>query len=137
MNGEAELTRRVRFEARHAYRRADRTEADDAAEFGALSRPHAHTFTLDVTVRGPIDADGFSVDLGALDRAIEDLVAPLRGSLLNEAVDAFEHGGELPSTEALARWAWRRLVERVAAPSRLSAVRVAEDDDLWSVYRGP
>lgn len=137
MNGEAELTRRARFEARHAYRRAGRAEADDAAEFGALSRPHPHRFTLDVTVHGPIDADGFSVDLGALDRAIEALVAPLRGSLLNEAVDAFGPGGEQPSTEALARWAWRRLVESVPAPARLEAVRVAEDEDLWSVYRGP
>ena len=138
MDGEAELTRRTRFEARHAYRLAGRSEAESRAAFGALSRPHGHTFTLDVTVRGPLDpATGFVVDLGALDDAVEAVVAPLRGALLNDAVAAFRDGGVLPSTEALARWAWERLAGRVPPPARLHAVRVAEDEDLWSVYRGP
>lgn len=138
MDGEAELTRRTRFRARHAYRVPGGDEAGSEAAFGALSRPHGHTFSLDVTVRGPMDpATGFVVDLAALDDALEALVGPLRGTLLNESVEALRGGRPLPCTEALARWAWERLVDAVPGSARLHAVRVAEDDDLWAVYRGP
>lgn len=138
MDGEAELTRRTRFEARHAYRLPAADDAASAEVFGDLSRPHAHTFTVDVTVRGPMDpSSGFVVDLGALDRVLEAWVAPLRGCFLNEVVEPFRDGRVQPSTEALARWTWRRLVTQVPPPARLHAVRVAEDEDLWAVYRGP
>lgn len=135
MDGEAELTRRTRFAARHAY--ADVDGAPPGGPPAELHRPHGHLFTLDVTVRGPYDDRGFVTDLEALDGAIEALVAPLRDGLLNRTVDAFRDGALQPSTEALARWAWERLASAVPPPARLTAVRVAEDDALWAVYRGP
>lgn len=138
MDEEAELTRRTRFEARHAYRRPEWDDARNAEVFGLQSRPHGHTFTLDVSVRGPIDpTTGFAADLVALDRALDSLVAPLRGTLLNDAIEAFRDGRIQPTTEALARWAFRRLAGEVAPPARLASVRVAEDEDLWSRYEGP
>jgi len=97
--------------------------------------PHEHEYTLAVTVRGEVDpATSFLVDLPELDRAIEDVVRPLRGRNLAEVIDEAREGRLLPSTEGLAEWFYRQLERRIPAPAGLVRIRVAESEDLAAEF---
>ena len=131
----ARLTRRVRFSSAHHYSRPNWSEAANAAAFGSSRFVHGHNFVLSVTVQGPLDPDtGFVVDLGTLDALLQEVVAPLRQRDLSVVIPEFAAGKEIPTTESLARWFWRRLQTRIPGGAQLALVRVAEDEDLWSEY---
>jgi 6-pyruvoyl-tetrahydropterin synthase len=131
---EAALERTVGFRAHHHYRRSDWSDARNREAFGAVADPHAHDYVVVVTVRGPIDAHGFVVDLVALDALLHARIGVLDGSDLNTRVFG---GGQLqPTNEALARWIWGELAERVPRPARLARVRVAESGTLAAEYEG-
>jgi 6-pyruvoyltetrahydropterin/6-carboxytetrahydropterin synthase len=110
-----------------------------AVRIGARAEDgHGHNYALEATVEGEIAADtGFSVDLGALDRALhEAVVAPLDHQHINHAVPEFGAGGSVPTTENLAAWAWTRIHERLPAGTRLHRVRLREDEDLHVDFFG-
>ena len=103
--------------------------------FGTNVEPHEHDYTLEVTVRGEVDAaTGFLVDLAALDAAIEDVVGPFRGRDLVEAIPEAAEGRLLPSTERLALWFFAQLERRLPGPARLHRIRVAESDRLAAEF---
>lgn len=127
----ASLIRAVTFSARHHYGRPDRSEEWNEARFGPQRTPHAHDYRVEVTVSGPLDPDtGFVTDLGHLDAALREVVEPLDGADLNEAVPEVREGTMQPSTEALALWLRGRLAPRVPAPARLRRIRVWESGRL-------
>lgn len=106
--------------------------------FGANRHPHEHVFSLEVTVRGPVDPEtGFLVDLERLDRALAKVVRELDGGDLNEALPEVREEAATPSTENLARWFWNRLVGRVPGAAVLERVRVAESGSLAAEYALP
>jgi 6-pyruvoyltetrahydropterin/6-carboxytetrahydropterin synthase len=131
---EAALERTVGFRAHHHYRRSDWSDARNRDAFGAVADPHAHDYVVVVTVRGQIDAHGLVVDLGALDALLAERIGVLDGADLNQRI--FTDGRVQPSTEALARWIWDELVDRVPRPARLQRVRVAESGALAAAYEG-
>lgn len=132
------LIRRVRFPATHHYRRSDWSDDRNRRAFGALALPHAHEYLLELRVSGEGDPEtGFVVELGALDGAIEEVVGPLRGRDLTEAIPDARERGMLTSTENLARWFFREISRRLPAGVRLSLVRVAESDELAAECSGP
>jgi 6-pyruvoyltetrahydropterin/6-carboxytetrahydropterin synthase len=131
----ATLTRAVRFRAAHHYRQLAWSEAENRRVFGTNVEPHEHDYTLEVTVRGEVDAaTGFLVDLAVLDAAIEDVVGPLRGRDLVEAIPEAAEGRLLPSTESLALWFFGQLERRLPGPARLHRIRVAESDRLAAEF---
>jgi 6-pyruvoyltetrahydropterin/6-carboxytetrahydropterin synthase len=131
----ASLTRSVRFRATHQYQRRDWTAAENRSRFGETSDPHEHEYRLDVTVWGqPDPATGFLVDLAGLDQAIEDVVAPLRGRNLTDAISEAREGRLLTSTEGLAAWFFAQLEGRIPRPALLERVRVAESDELAAEF---
>jgi 6-pyruvoyltetrahydropterin/6-carboxytetrahydropterin synthase len=134
---EASLIRTVRFHARHRYWRAAWSEEHNRSVFGPNVESHSHDWTVEVTVRGPIDEQtGFVVDLAGLDARLRELVEPLEGSDLDEAVPEARSGEIMPSTECLARWFWSRLAGALPGSARLVRVRVAESETLAAVYEG-
>jgi 6-pyruvoyl tetrahydropterin synthase/QueD family protein len=72
-----ELTKSFRFEAAHSL---------SGTTFGAASEEiHGHSFRAEVTLRGTPDPNtGMVVDLGLLQRAIEDVRLTLDHKLLNK-----------------------------------------------------
>ena len=50
------VTRRFTFSAAHRYGRPEWSDAENRARFGPLATIHGHTYTLEVTLRGPVDA---------------------------------------------------------------------------------
>lgn len=127
-------TRRFTFAAGHRYRVDAWSPAENERVFGRLTVPHGHNYTLDVTIRGPIDREtGMVIDLGELKRVVGETV-----------VDRFDHAdltadplfrGKVPTTENLAIAVWELLAPKLGA-DRLWQVRVWEDPTLYVDYRG-
>jgi 6-pyruvoyltetrahydropterin/6-carboxytetrahydropterin synthase len=127
-------TRRFAFAAGHRYWVDAWPAAENERVFGKLTVPHGHNYTLDVTIRGPIDAQtGMVIDLGELKRIVGETV-----------VDRFDHAdlstdplfrGRVPTTENVAIAVWELLAPKLGA-DRLWQVRVWEDPTLYVDYRG-
>ena len=134
MSGHARSTRRFSFSAGHRYWVGDWSAAENERKFGRLTVPHGHNYTLDVTVRGPIDeTTGMVMDLAELKRIVGDTV-----------IDRFDHAdlnadtlfrGRVPTTENIAIAIWELLAPKLD-PDGLAQVRVWEDDRLWVDFRG-
>ncbi|PYM66894.1 MAG: 6-pyruvoyl tetrahydrobiopterin synthase [Candidatus Rokuibacteriota bacterium] len=129
------VTRRFTFSAAHRYVRPEWTEAENRARYGALARIHGHTYTLEVTLRGPVDPrTGMAVDLGEVKRLVgEAVLARFDHAYLND--DAAFPPGVVPTTENLVRVIWDVLAGKLG-PDRLERLRLAEDPTLWVEYRG-
>ncbi len=134
MSGPAYSTRRFGFAAAHRYWVEAWPASENERVFGRLTAPHGHNYTLDVTIRGPIDPQtGMVVDLGELKRIVGETV-----------VDRFDHAdlaadplfrGRVPTTENVAIAVWELLAPKLGA-DRLWQVRVWEDPTLYVDYRG-
>ena len=134
MSALAYTTRRFTFSAGHRYHVTQWSPEQNERTFGRLGVPHGHNYTLDVTVRGPIDArTGMVIDLGELKEIVNAAV-----------VERFDHAdlnadplfaGKVPTTENIAIVIWDLLVPKLGA-ERLWQVRVWEDDTLYVDYRG-
>ncbi len=134
MSALAYSTRRFAFAAGHRYWVDAWPAAENERVFGKLTVPHGHNYTLDVTIRGPIDAQtGMVIDLGELKRIVGETV-----------VDRFDHAdlstdplfrGRVPTTENVAIAVWELLAPKLGA-DRLWQVRVWEDPTLYVDYRG-
>jgi len=134
MSGLAYTTRRFAFSAGHRYHVAQWSADDNARAFGRLTVPHGHNYTLDVTVRGPIDArTGMVIDLGELKEIVNATV-----------IERFDHADlnadalfrdRIPTTENIALAVWDLLAPKLG-PDRLSRVRVWEDPTLFVDYDG-
>jgi len=135
MTDQARLSRRVHVTAPHHYGDREATAEENRARFGDQVEAHAHRWTVEVQVVGPVDPDtGWLTDLLALDRALDELTEGWDGGDLNTAIDAVSSGAMQPSTENLARWLHGKLAPRVADPARLDRVRVFESDTLGSQF---
>ena len=128
------LERRYRFSAGHLYRRPEWSEEENRRRFGKCSNlpGHGHNYRLWVTVVGEVDpATGFVVDLGELDRQVEEtILSRLDHQQLNAAIEAFAPGGRIPTSEELVIWIQEELVGTLPEGARLVRLRLAEDEDL-------
>src|SRR5205807_5602668 len=71
----AYTTRRFSFAAAHRYHVEGWSAEENRRAFGELGGVHGHNYTLDVTIRGPIDPEtGMVIDLGELKRIIGETV---------------------------------------------------------------
>jgi 6-pyruvoyltetrahydropterin/6-carboxytetrahydropterin synthase len=133
------LTRVARFSAAHRYHRPDWSEERNREVFGDCANPfgHGHNYQLEVTVAGTPDPQtGFCVDLGALDRLLEEQVRErLDHQHINHALPEFGPGGLIPSTENLVVWIWRQL-EPVIPGGKLVRLRLREEAGLFVDYFG-
>ena len=134
MSGLASTTRRFSFSAGHHYHVAAWSADRNEQTFGRLTVPHGHNYTLDVTVRGPIDErTGMVIDLSELKRIVQEAV-----------VERFDHADlnadalfrdRIPTTENIAIIVWDLLVPKLGG-ERLWQIRVWEDPTLYVDYRG-
>lgn len=73
---------------------------------GDCARLHGHSYRLEVTVKGPVQADGMVIDFAVLKRLVEEsIIKRVNHRYLNEIV-AF-----VPTCENLLLWFWGILVE--------------------------
>lgn len=134
MSARASTTRRFTFSAGHRYHVAQWSTDENTRAFGRLTVPHGHNYTLDVTVRGPIDPrTGMVIDLGELKEIVNATV-----------IERFDHADlnadalfrdRIPTTENIALAVWELLAPKLG-PDRLARVRVWEDPTLFVDYDG-
>ena len=76
-------------------------------DFGPATRPHGHTYRIEVILRGSdLRDDGTLYDIGQLRPAVEELAASLHYRDLNDVPDL---AGINTTAEALARYCWDHL----------------------------
>ncbi|UUL82542.1 6-pyruvoyl trahydropterin synthase family protein [Sphingomonas qomolangmaensis] len=111
-----ELSKQFRFDAAHTLDRLIETESS--------RRIHGHSYRAEVFLRGrPDPATGMIIDLGVLQRAIEDAHDALDHRFLDEIDDLG------PATmENLSRWIWDRLRPTLANLHRVSVYRDSSGD---------
>jgi 6-pyruvoyltetrahydropterin/6-carboxytetrahydropterin synthase len=106
-----ELSKQFRFEAAHTLHRTVDAEGS--------RRIHGHSYRAEVAVRGtPDERTGMVIDLGLLERAMEQARDGLDHHFLDEVPDLG------PATmENLALWIWRKLAPVCPGLSQVSVHR--------------
>ncbi|PIG91903.1 6-carboxytetrahydropterin synthase [Gloeocapsopsis sp. IPPAS B-1203] len=103
---EAYLTLSTHFSAAHRLARPDLSYEENSEIYGKCARPngHGHNYHLEITVKGDIDVrTGMLVDLGALQKIVDDLVIePLDHTFLNKDVAYFTE--VVPTAENIAAY---------------------------------
>ena len=131
------LTRKVEFAASHHYHNPEFSPEQNQRIFGKCNNPngHGHNYTLEVTVKGSVDAQtGFVVDLKQLkDIMNREVVDALDHRYLNKEVPEFAK--QIPTTENIAITVWKRLRDKLNV-AKLHRVRIYETPDLWADYYG-
>jgi len=131
------LTRKAEFSASHFYHSPDLTPAENQQLFGKCNNPHGHghNYTLEVTVKGSVDArSGFVVDLKELKEIMNrEVIDVLDHRFLNKEIAEFQN--LIPTTENLAINIWNRLEPKLNLAT-LHRVRVYETPDLFVDYYG-
>ena len=130
-------TRRLRFNAAHRIHNPALSDAENTRLFGKCNNPnwHGHNYTLDVSVRGPIDErTGYVIDLAALKRIVEE-----------RAVDKIDHKnfnldvefmkGVNPTSENIIVAIWRQL-EPAVHPGALVRLVLWETANNYVEYSG-
>ena len=132
------LTRKAEFSASHFYHNPNFTPEENRRIFGKCNNPHGHghNYTLEVTVKGPIDElSGFVMDLKQLKEIMNrEVLEAFDHRHLNYEVPEFKQ--QIPTTENLAIAIWRRLEGKLDRGARLYRVRVYENDDLFAEVYG-
>jgi len=131
------LTRKAEFSASHFYWNDAWSAEENVRVFGkcANRNGHGHNYTLEVTVKGEVDAtSGFVLDLKALKEILErEVVSVYDHRHLNFEVPEFKT--IIPTTENIAIAIWNRLAGKIPG-AKLHRVRVYEMRDLFADYYG-
>ena len=121
------LTRRYHFAASHRLASPALSEEENRRLYGKCNYPygHGHDYTLEISVQGPAQADGQIVNRQALDELVERRVLRLVDHK-NLNLDVPEMEGAVPTTENLASFIERRLLEGWSLAPRLERIRIIE-----------
>ncbi len=129
------LTRRETFSASHRLHSPHLSEAENEALFGKCHRPngHGHNYSFEVTVRGPIDANGLVMNLCDLKRILrDDVLAKVDHRHLN--LDVPEFATLNPTAENIARVIWQWISPVLSG--KLYEVKLWETEKNMAAYRG-
>ena len=100
-------------------------------DFGPATRPHGHTYRMEVIVRGErLMDDGTLYDIGMLRPAVEDLAASLHYRDLNDVPGLADVN---TTAEAVARYCWDELAPPLRGQGLDSlAVRIWESPQIYA-----
>lgn len=128
------MTKRLHFSAAHRLASPALSEAENREVYGPCFRGHGHNYTLEVTVRGPVGADGMVMDAGRLEAAMRVAVVDLVDHRdLDRDVPAL--AGLVTTGENLAV-AFARMVGACLPAGRLRRVAVVETENNRFEWNG-
>lgn len=132
------ITTHTQFSAAHRLHNDAKDAEWNRRVFDKCNNPHGHghTYELDVTVEGPVDAvTGWVMDFGVVKRVVtERIVRACDRKNLN--VDVPFLAGVNPTAENIAIRMWDVLAPAVA-PGRLVRIELHETERNKVVYTGP
>jgi 6-pyruvoyltetrahydropterin/6-carboxytetrahydropterin synthase len=133
---QAGFARAYRFSAAHRLHAPALSDEENRAIYGKCNNPngHGHTYTVEVTVSGPIAADtGMVIDLVVMDTIVHGVLDTLDFRHLDRELPAF---AERPSTgENIVVYLWDELAPRFEG--RLTQLRLWETARNMFAYSGP
>jgi 6-pyruvoyltetrahydropterin/6-carboxytetrahydropterin synthase len=121
------LTKILHFSAAHRLASPELSDAENRATYGPCFGTHGHNYSLEVTVRGPVDPDGMVMDADALERTMRRAVVDL--------VDHRDLDRDLPplagapSTGENLVGVFYRLLAAALPPGRLDRVALVETEN--------
>jgi 6-pyruvoyltetrahydropterin/6-carboxytetrahydropterin synthase len=131
------VTRRLMFNAAHRVHNPALPDEENQRLFGKCNNPnwHGHNYTLDVSVRGPIDErTGYVIDLGRLKQIVrENVVDKIDHRNFNLDVAFME--GVIPTSENIIVRIWHEL-EPVVHPGKLVKLVLWETANNYVEYTG-
>lgn len=131
------VTRRLRFNAAHRVHNPELSREENVQLYGKCNNPfgHGHNYTLEVSVRGPVDArTGYVIDLGALRDLVEQHVVELTDHRhFNHDVPYM--AGIIPTTENIVVEMWR-VLQPLVHPGTLQRLRLIETENNYVEYEG-
>jgi 6-pyruvoyltetrahydropterin/6-carboxytetrahydropterin synthase len=133
------LTACYRFAASHRLDSPALSAEENRSLYGKCNNPygHGHDYTLELTVEGPVGADGQVVNRMALNRLVQKHVLDvLDHKNLNQDVPEFA-GSNVPTTENLVEAIRTRLARRWSLPARLARIRIVETERNTFVWEAP
>lgn len=134
---EVTVTRRLGFNAAHRLHNPALSDDENRALFGKCNNPsgHGHNYTLEVSVRGPVDErTGYVVDLKALRDLVEEhVVERLDHRNLNVDVDFLR--GINPTAENIVVACWR-VLQPAVSPARLVRLKLWETENNHVEFEG-
>ncbi|XP_057366600.1 6-pyruvoyl tetrahydrobiopterin synthase-like [Daphnia carinata] len=134
----AYLTRRETFSACHRLHSPLLTDEENLQIFSKCNNPngHGHNYTVEVTIRGPIDEKtGMVMNLSELKLHMEQSIMNMMDHKnLDKDVPHFHH--LVSTTENLAVFIWDSLSANMANPSLLYEVKIFETEKNIMIYRG-
>jgi 6-pyruvoyltetrahydropterin/6-carboxytetrahydropterin synthase len=131
------VTRRLMFNAAHRVHNPALSDEENKRIFGKCNNPngHGHNYTLDVSVRGPIDErTGYVMDLGLLKTLVEER-AVNRMDHRNFNLDVDFMRGVIPTSENIIVAIWREL-EPAVHPGTLVRLVLWETTNNYVEYTG-
>jgi 6-pyruvoyltetrahydropterin/6-carboxytetrahydropterin synthase len=131
------VTARLTFSAAHRLHNPKFDEAWNRETYDKCDNPggHGHNYTIQVSVRGQIDAEtGMVIDLKRLkDIVRERVVERVDHRNLNTDVDFLR--GIIPTAENLVRTFWDQLAPAIK-PGTLYEIMLQETENNSVIYRG-
>lgn len=131
------VTRRLRFNAAHRVHNPALSAEENAAIFGKCNNPnwHGHNYTLDVSVRGPVDErTGYVLDLSAVrDTVTRELIDKVDHKNFNLDVEFMRD--VIPTSENIVTAFWR-ILEPALRPARLTRLVLWETENNYVEYDG-
>nr|CAG4638830.1 EOG090X0HIM [Cyclestheria hislopi] len=134
----AYLTRRETFSACHRLHSPSLSDEENAAVYGKCNNPngHGHNYTVEVTVKGPIDNNtGMVVNIADLkDYMDKAIMQPMDHKNLDKDLSYFQNMAS--TTENLAVVIWNSLMKILPDPKILYEVKIYETEKNIIIYRG-
>jgi 6-pyruvoyltetrahydropterin/6-carboxytetrahydropterin synthase len=131
------VTRRLQFNGAHRVHNPALSDEENSRLFGKCNNPnwHGHNYTLDVSVRGPVeDRTGYVIDLAVLKRIVEERAVDLIDHRNFNLDVPFMHG-VIPTSENIIVAIWREL-EPAVHPGTLSRLVLWETPNNYVEYTG-
>jgi 6-pyruvoyltetrahydropterin/6-carboxytetrahydropterin synthase len=131
------VTRRLQFNAAHRVHNPALSDEENSRLFGKCNNPnwHGHNYTLDVSVRGPVeDRTGYVIDLAVLKRIVEERAVDLIDHRNFNLDVPFMHG-VIPTSENIIVAIWREL-EPAVHPGTLARLVLWETPNNYVEYTG-
>jgi 6-pyruvoyltetrahydropterin/6-carboxytetrahydropterin synthase len=131
------VTRRLMFNAAHRVHNPTLSDEENTRIFGKCNNPnwHGHNYTLDVSVRGPVDPrTGYVIDLAALKQLVNERVVD-RIDHKNFNLDVPFMQGIIPTSENIITAMWREL-EPAIRPGKLVRLVLWETSNNYVEYTG-
>lgn len=132
------ITNRAHFSAAHRLNNDARDPDWNRQVFDKCNNPngHGHTYTIEVTVEGPVDPEkGWVLDFSDLKRIVSEKIVR-RCDCRNLNVDVPFLRGVNPTAENLAVRFWEELAP-VVSPGHLVRLVLHETERNKVVYTGP